>query len=103
MQGKMTAFLGFASPVHAGKPAGAPALTHEKEPVQLALLLIGARCTTPLGAFEPEFMHMGETMEAMIEELKTAPLEDDVGFLGVQSYVPSTHDYCNGTTVRLLS
>ncbi|KIJ40934.1 hypothetical protein M422DRAFT_32049 [Sphaerobolus stellatus SS14] len=94
--GKTTAFLDFANPVHAGKPPGAPALTDEKRPAQLAVMLIGSRSSTALGALEPSFVEMGEAIGAMVKELSTAPPEADVGFLNCESYIPSTHASGNG-------
>lgn len=99
--GKTAAYLDFSNPVHAGKRPGAPALTHEKNPPRLALMLIGSRCTSGLGAFQPEFVEMGDTISRMIDELRAASPEEDTGFLNLETYMHATNSSNNALMVGL--
>lgn len=87
--GKTAAYLDFANPSHAGKQPGYSAFTtpHEQRAPQLAVMLIGSQCRSSLGAVQPEFKEMGEVFASMIEELRAAPPEDDVGFLNAEFYM----------------
>ncbi|KAF8473779.1 hypothetical protein JB92DRAFT_3134760 [Gautieria morchelliformis] len=87
--GKTAAYLDFADPRHANKQPGSPAFTdyNERRVPPLALMLIGSQCRSKFGAVQPEFKEMGEVFASMIEELRTAPPEDDVGFLNAEFYM----------------
>ncbi|KAF8590879.1 hypothetical protein K439DRAFT_1114186 [Ramaria rubella] len=86
-----SAYLEFADCSHAGKQPGAAAFTSpgtpERRPPKMALMIIGSQCRSKLGALQPEFKDMGEQFANMIQELRTAPPEDDVGFLNAEFYM----------------
>ncbi|KAF8530568.1 hypothetical protein BU17DRAFT_79398 [Hysterangium stoloniferum] len=86
--GKTAAYLGFANPDNAGKQPGSPAFVDAEKPAPqpFALMLIGSRCFSKLGSLQPEFKEMGDVINAMIDELRAAPPEHDVGFLNSEYY-----------------
>lgn len=102
--GKTAAYLDFADPSHAGKQPGYPAFTNpnERRAPKLALMLIGSQCRSKFGAVQPEFKAMGDVFSSMIDELRTAPPEHDVGFLNAEFYMHGGRSANNSNMVSAL-
>lgn len=103
--GRTTAYLDFGDKSHVGKLPGSLAFptgsVPERKPPKLAIMLIGSRCQSKLGAVQPEFKEMGEVFAGMLHELRNAPPEEDVGFLNAEAYMHSGDSTNNSNMVRI--